>query len=420
MPPSLPMVTTYDLFEFLYSKGTPFSVRELLYHFQKPSSQYATFYQMLLRLQKEALLKKTPVGFQIVLSSKTKLLFQLIRFCLANDLPHNLFLSASLARFLTKAWPKKEISLRQSALNKRTFTKYFDLLQKSGFLLQRSRKPLRGVVLPHSFLRFLVLFTLGKRIPAKRWQGDYIPEIRHELIIFQRLRKKNEQQYQRLIQAYQLRFVQHSLNLEGNPITLPQTVKLLQQKIVPSAMSIESVEEVRHYQQALQKMFQDAAEHKLLTLQSLLNYHFLAMSHRPEIAGKIRDIPVHIKNNPLFVVATPDKITPRLEALLKRYHHFHQKKKKQLADIFSFAAYFHNEFQQIHPFVDGNSRTARLAMFHLLRSLGLPVVDIPLGLLEEYLSSTKGAKKREDRRLNSISQGIVLYNLKLFNGQLED
>ncbi len=80
-----------------------------------------------------------------------------------------------------------------------------------------------------------------------------------------------------------------------------------------------------------------------------------------------------------------------------------------------FAVYFHNEFQHIHPFEDGNSRTTRLITFHLLQSLDIPIFDIPLGLLDEYLNCTKGSKDREDARMYPNLQKVILFNLKKIN-----
>ena len=49
---------------------------------------------------------------------------------------------------------------------------------------------------------------------------------------------------------FEIHFIQHSLSLEGNPITIPDTIKLLRKKIVPKDLSLESVMEVQNYQKA--------------------------------------------------------------------------------------------------------------------------------------------------------------------------
>ena len=95
-----------------------------------------------------------------------------------------------------------------------------------------------------------------------------------------------------------------------------------------------------------------------------------------------------------------------------------KKEKVSLKEILDFAAYFHNEFQHIHPFEDGNSRTTRLITFHLLQSKDIPILDIPFGLLDEYLSFTKGARVREDKKLISNLQKVMLFNLKKINERL--
>ena len=103
---------------------------------------------------------------------------------------------------------------------------------------------------------------------------------------------------------------------------------------------------------------------------------------------------------------------------LNLYNDFIKKEKASLNEILDFAVYFHNEFQHIHPFEDGNSRTTRLITFHLLQSKDIPILDIPFGLLDEYLGYTKGARVREDKKLLSNLQKTILFNLKKINERL--
>ncbi len=413
------MVTKYDIFEAVYTKGTSVSPPELLRIFQKPASAYAEIYQTMLRLKQEGLLQKSKKGFQIKLSSRSTLLYRLIRFSLANNLPYNHLIDIKMAFFLRRALSKKKFSGHDFKINPRTFAKYIEILSKSGFLLIFSHKPIEASLLPHSFLiKICDFFNLNLSSTAINLPKVSEQILKKELYLFNKLQKKNIHRYLNLIAGYQLRFIQHSLNLEGNPITLPETVKLLQNQVVPESLGLEAIEEVRNYQQAMGAMLRDVAEHKLLSIASILNYHYLALQHKPSLAGEIRTIAVHIKNNPSFKIATINEINIRLEHLLLKYNQFIAKKKPSLPEIFHFAAYFHNEFQHIHPFIDGNSRTTRLLTFHLLRSVSLPVIDIPLGLLEEYLSCTKGATRRNDQRLRQVLELIVFYNLRLFNEEL--
>ena len=150
----------------------------------------------------------------------------------------------------------------------------------------------------------------------------------------------------------------------------------------------------------------------------VLNYHNLAMKHVPSIAGKIRTGEVYIKGNPDFAIVKARNIRKELNLLFEKYNAFIKRKKISLEELLDFAVYFHNEFQHIHPFVDGNSRTTRLITFHLLQSRDIPIFDLPFGLLDEYLSYTKGSKKREDKKLYQTLQKIILWNLKKINRRL--
>ena len=154
-------------------------------------------------------------------------------------------------------------------------------------------------------------------------------------------------------------------------------------------------------------------------MQAVLEYHKISMQHKLDLAGSIRSISVHIKGNPNFKTVPPELIKEKLEKLFEKYNLFIKRKNVPIKEVLKFAVYFHNEFQHIHPFEDGNSRSTRLITFHLLQSLEIPILDIPLGLLDEYLNATKGSKQREDYKLYKTLQKIILYNLKKINGILK-
>ena len=412
------MVTKYDVFEYMHKKGSPLKPREVASVFKKSNINYHGIYNVLLDLKRLKLIAKNDYGFQSLHSEKNELLYQMIQFCLQNDINYNELLDKNIAAFISKSFLKKRVTVKDFELDIRTFSKYVSILEKNGFLIVLSKKPLIAAIPCNSFLRDLASYFGEKVLAAKPKSDEYLDEINRELARFKALRGQNEAGYRRIISEYQIRFVHHSLSIEGNPITLPDTIKLLKEQIMPSNYAVESIQEVQNYQKAIHQMNADAEEQKPLTTESILNYHGIAMQHRPAMSGKIRKHAVYIKGNPNYKVAEVKEIEKRLDALLKKYNQFISNKKNPLKDILDFVAYFHNEFQHIHPFEDGNSRTTRLITFHLLRSQNIPVFDIPLGLLEGYVFSTKGARKREDKKLNQTIQQIILSNLKAINEKL--
>lgn len=412
------MVTQYDIFEYLYKKGTPLSPPDVAKAFKKSHASYQTIYNLLMKLSKQGFASKDKHGFIAIRSRKNDLTYNIIKYCMSNQINYNDLLDEKLAEFVSKAFLKKRFTANDFDIGIKRFIKNVNILSKYGLLIVLSRKPLEATIPYNSFLGDLVACFGHKVFVAKPKDGEYLDEIQRELKKFRGLISRNFQKYKEVSKEYEIKFIHHSLSIEGNPITLPETIKLLKDHIVPGDLDIENVLEVQNYQKAIDKMMQDADDLSPLNKALILNYHYLAMQHRPKIAGVIRKRAVHIEGNPDYKVAKVSEIEPLLDKLLDKYNEFISKKRHSLEEILDFAAYFHNEFQHIHPFEDGNSRTTRLITFHLLRIQKIPIFDIPLGLLEEYVFSTKGAKKRDDQKLDQILQQIILYNLKTINERL--
>lgn len=412
------MVTQYDVFETVYAYKHPIKPIEIVKRLKKSEQEYDNIYRLLTELVEEKLLTKTHYGFQAAKTEKTQLLYEIISHCLQNDISYNQLLNPNLAEFLSKALQKKEITSQDVKLHPRTLRKYIDILSKYGLLLIISEKPLRAKAFYNVLLNNLLVYFGYKHSVVTEDTADYLQDIERELVRFRRLKKDNESKYQEIINEFEISFVHHSLALEGNPITLNETRIILKDKVIPANLRSEDVDEVKNYQKAILQMLKDSQDKNPLTLQTILGYHALAMQHRPEIAGKIRTREVHIRGNLNFTITRAENVEKELNVLLEKYNTFIQEKKASLKEILEFAVYFHNEFQHIHPFEDGNSRTTRLITFHLLQSKYIPILDIPFGLLDEYMNYTKGSKKREDKKLSQNLQKIVLYNLKKINEKL--
>lgn len=413
------MTTKYDVFMNLYDKGGSRKIIDVLKDLQQKKFDYDKIRKILETLAEMKLIHKTKFGYERMMNPQNQHLFEMLRYCLQNGVNYNDLFNEMVAQYLHKAFLKKSFTADDIGLHPRTFSKISSLLEKNGFLIILSRKPFKAKVPYNSFLGDLVVYYGFRPLVARQPQDEYFDEIQKELATFQKLRNRNLRKYQEVLEKFQIRFIHHSLSIEGNPITLAQTIKLLRDQIVPENLKVESVHEVQNYQKAFLQMLQNVRDELPLTKESILNYHFMALQHKPQWAGKIRDEMVIIRGNKHFRVADPKDIEPLLDRLIEKYNEFGKVKKPSLKDIFEFTSYLHNEFQHIHPFFDGNSRTTRLLTFHLLQMNEIPIFDIPLGLLEEYVFSTKGATKRDDRRLSQVLQQIILYNLKTINEHLK-
>jgi len=411
------MVTKYDVFLYLGDKNTSTKTPEIMKWFGKRNYEYSNIYRICSDLMGEGLISKTNQGFQIKLSKKSQLLYRLITYCVSNGINYNYLIDKGLASFIAKALLKIEFSSKDFDIDPKTFRKHAETLSKYGLIIKMSEKPFNARIVWNSLLANILQYFNVRVLVKKEKKINILKNIENELRIFNKNAQKNEKGYQSLIEDFEIKFIHSSLSLEGNPITLPDTIKILKNRIIPKNERDKDVREIQNYRIATNSMLKDSLEGNALNKDKILNYHFLAMQHNEKIAGKFRKKPVHIRGNPNFKIARWKSIENHLEELLEEYNKFISKK-HNIKDIIGFAAYFHNQFQYIHPFADGNSRVTRLLTFHILRYFKFPVLDIPLGLLDQYLSNTKGYKKRDDDNLNKTLQLIILYNLKIIDEKL--
>jgi len=412
------MATKYDVFELIYKNRVPMKPIDVVKQLKKSEQDYHVFHKLLRNLVGDKILIKVSSGFEVNMTPKTELLYEIIQYCLKNNIDYNLLLDKNLAEFVSKALQKEEVTSKEVNINSRTFEKYIKRLNRSGLLLIISKKPLRIKLFYNILLNNLLIYFGYKHEVITESLVDYIPEIKRELLNYRNLKKENMAEYKKIVSEFEISFVHHSLALEGNPITLPDTFRILKDDIIPANLKGEDIDEIKNYQISILKMLKDAENKKQLTLPTVLDYHKLSMQHRSRIAGKIRNIEVFIRGNKSFKVTKAKDIENKLRLLFDKYNEFLKKKKVSIEELLAFAVYFHNEFQHIHPFEDGNSRTTRLITFHLLQSKGIPILDIPVGLLDEYLSYTKSSKKRDDEKLFSHLQKVILFNLKKINERL--
>lgn len=126
---------------------------------------------------------------------------------------------------------------------------------------------------------------------------------------------------------------------------------------------------------------------------SILSKHLLPKSQQ----GLIRNNPMFVINSDdriEYVAASPDEVKSELDKL---FHDIDILYKKELNpfEIFYYAALLHLVFVKIHPFQDGNGRTARLIeKWFLIEKIDKKAVSIQLEKnyyinLKEYYSNIK-------------------------------
>ncbi len=409
---TLCMVSKYDILYVIATKGEIKGTAEIVETLHKPKKDYKTIFNKIMKLDKEGYIKRNKT-IKIVHSEKSKKLFRLISFCINNSINYNLMFKKTMLEFIRKSAKKEFFTIKDVRVHPQTFNFYISLLNKYGFLLVLSKKPLKCKLLRHHFLIDLMNF-FGKKFEFYTpKQHSFINEIKKELRKYKNNLKINYTIIEDLENKKEIGFIHSSLNLEGNPLTLPETQKLILEDIVPEKHKLIHIQEVINYKNAVDLMIANAKKKVKLSLQLILKYHKIAMSHI-QGAGEIRKQNVRIQLNPNFKTCDWQLIPLKLNKLMKEYKEF-EAGKKDVKEVINFASFFHNEFQRIHPFIDGNSRISRLLMLHILRSHGIPILDLPLGYFDLYLDLTKRSKKRNDKTFIYLIEEIIFMELKRIN-----
>lgn len=161
-----------------------------------------------------------------------------------------------------------------------------------------------------------------------------------------------------------------STSIEGNPLPLTDVKQLLKQS---PAHIRDSEREVLNYNKALLDLKKRVdAGNNTVDLKTILTIHELVTNKllSKDTSGALRLAPVFVNDPKLrqTIFWPPDHqdVAKLLQDLLQ----FIQQQNNSI-DALLLAGIFHKQFVLIHPFMDGNGRTVRLATKLLLAGLGL-------------------------------------------------
>ena len=165
-----------------------------------------------------------------------------------------------------------------------------------------------------------------------------------------------------------------STSIEGNPLPLTDVKEIL--KNHPKYIR-DSEREVLNYNEVLIKLNSAKKNHLTFDLQLILDIQKnITQGLLPKMQnGKLRKAPVFV-NDPRSgktVYWPPDDtdVKPLLNELFA-----YVQKNTSVLDPLVIAGIFHKQFVIIHPFIDGNGRTVRLATKILLAAVGLDTFNL--------------------------------------------
>lgn len=177
--------------------------------------------------------------------------------------------------------------------------------------------------------------------------------------------------------------------IEGNTLTLAETAQVVEKQITIGGKTINEHLEALNHAQAID-FIRDLAKNKKreqLTFDDILAIHKIILQKINDAwAGRLRMMAVRVTGSP---VPCPNylKVPTLMDELVTHITTVHQD------HIATLAAYAHLQLAAVHPFVDGNGRTARLLMNLLLLQEDYPLVIIDVKDRATYIKVIQQALK---------------------------
>jgi Fic family protein len=202
------------------------------------------------------------------------------------------------------------------------------------------------------------------------------------------------------MQKFRLDWNYHSNHLEGNSLTYGETKALVLFGITAQGKPLKDHIEVTGHNEAINWVLDVVKGDYPLTEKFIRELHTLLLKESYEIeaitpdgkpstkriqVGTYKTSPNHVltKTGETFYFATPEETPAKMHDLLLWYN---EKIVAVDANPILVAAEFHYRFILIHPFDDGNGRTARILLNFILMKFGYPPVIIKTEDKQNYFA----------------------------------
>lgn len=216
---------------------------------------------------------------------------------------------------------------------------------------------------------------------------------------------------EKLNEDFVIRFTYHSNAIEGNRLTLRQTALILKDKVIPSGIRAGDYNEAINGKECLDFLRSCKSELSTKMLEKVNG--ILTKNTDVVYGGRIRFFDVKIQGS--------EHIPPphtQVKGHMLNFSKWYSANKNKLHP-FEFAALIHAKLTWIHPFEDGNGRTARAVMNFILMKKGFPMFFIPFEKREDYYRSLEIADKGEYKEYVSRMLGLIIDQIRSYQNAKE-
>ncbi|MES2023877.1 MAG: Fic family protein [Patescibacteria group bacterium] len=223
-----------------------------------------------------------------------------------------------------------------------------------------------------------------------------LKRIAEKLTVLKKARPFPPYLVKKLREQFSIEMNYNSNAIEGNTLTLRETMLVLQQGITIKGKPLKDHLEVKNQAKAIDYLYDVVDSKKNIPLSEMLirNLHNLIVQNIDGVdAGSYRTYDVRIAGSKHMPTPAFD-VPHQMRDLMNWY-----RKNKDTSDIITLATEFKHRFVHIHPFGDGNGRASRLLLNILLMKEGYPIVVI---LKNDRIKYYKALQKADNGQIDDL------------------
>jgi Fic family protein len=187
--------------------------------------------------------------------------------------------------------------------------------------------------------------------------------------------QKTEQQKRIIFRYFAIRFIFESNSIEGSRLTENEVLKIVKKEYVKKSLPAMEVQEVYNSIEAFDFIRSGSFRLNQKYIKKL--YLIITKNLGYETGFKTQNNTVNNKNT-----VSPENVKEELKKAITWYDN-----NKKEGNPFMNAVIFHNKFEYVHPFRDGNGRTGRMILIWMLIQTGYDVLLYKKKNMEKYFSS---------------------------------
>ena len=216
------------------------------------------------------------------------------------------------------------------------------------------------------------------------------------------LRPLSNEALAQIKEYYKVGLTYASNALEGNTLNLAETKVVLEDGLTIGGKPLKDHYETVGHAKAFDKIFELASNATITENDIKLLHKLFYEKIDSEKAGKYRTSQVIITGSDVEL-PKPDELNQKMQEFIMQLPTL----KEKLHPV-EYAAMVHIIFVNIHPFLDGNGRVARLLMNLALLQNGYNIVVIPPAVRADYILALQETNKGNNKNfINFISEMVL-------------